>query len=70
MDRHPKKGVHVRGGRAGQGGRGGQRGQRTVISDEIKATVIDHVLVHGMTMKEVGLRVQPNISRFHHTPLS
>ena len=47
----------MRGGRAGRGGRGGQRGQRTVVSDETRATVIDHVLVHGVTMKEARLRV-------------
>ncbi|KAF0039294.1 hypothetical protein F2P81_007529 [Scophthalmus maximus] len=50
----------MRGGR-----RGGRRGrQRVEISDEIRATVIDHVLVHGLTMREAGLRVQPNLSRF------
>lgn len=59
-----------RGGRGGGGqerGRGGRRGrgrQRVEISDEIRATVIDHVLVHGLTMREAGLRVQPNLSRF------
>ncbi len=37
---------------------------RVEISDEIRATVIDHVLVHGLTMREAGLRVQPNLSRF------
>lgn len=52
-----------RGGRGGGGqerGRGGRRGrgrQRVEISDEIRATVIDHVLVHGLTMREAGLRV-------------
>lgn len=64
MDRNLRGRVRVRGGRGGQGGRGGLRRQRTVISDEIRATVIDHVLVHGMTMREAGQRVQPNISRF------
>lgn len=54
--------VRVRGG-GGRGGRGGGR-PRAVISDDIRATVIDHVLVHGMTMREAGLRVQPNLSRF------
>ena len=49
MDRNLRGGVRVRGGR---GGRGGQLRQRTVISDEIRATVIDHVLVHGMSMRE------------------
>ena len=48
------EGVRVRGGR----GRG-----RTVVSDEIRATLIDHVLNHGLSMKEAGQRVQPNLSR-------
>ena len=52
----------ARGG--GGGGRVGQRRQRAIISDEIRATIIDHVLVHGMTMREAGQRVQPNLSRF------
>ncbi|KAL4007246.1 hypothetical protein ACER0C_001098 [Sarotherodon galilaeus] len=30
----------------------------------MRATVIDHVTVHGMTMAEAGLRVRPNLSRF------
>ena len=55
-------------GRVRGGGRGGERGGRprpkVVISDDIRATVIDHVLVHGMTMREAGLRVQPKLSRF------
>ena len=58
--------VRMRGGRRGGRGGGGQetgRGrQRVEISDEIRATVIDHVLVHGLTMREAGLRVQPNLS--------
>lgn len=63
--------VRGRGGRGGRvrvrgGGRGGRvQGQRRarpriVISDQIRATVIDH----GMTMREAGQRVQPNLSRF------
>ena len=40
----------------------GRGRQRVEISDEIRATVIDHVLVHGLTMREAGLRVQPNLS--------
>ncbi|XP_036001508.1 uncharacterized protein LOC118565346 [Fundulus heteroclitus] len=57
------------GGRgAGQGGREGPGGRarqpRTIITDEMRATVIDHVIVHGMTMAEAGLRVRPNLSRF------
>ena len=71
------RGVQIRGGRgAGQQGRGGgQQGRgegpggrarqpRTIITDEMRATVIDHVIVHGMTMAEAGLRVRPNLSRF------
>ncbi|KAJ8332377.1 hypothetical protein SKAU_G00425500, partial [Synaphobranchus kaupii] len=51
------------GGRGGgRGGRG--RARRAIISDEIWATVVDHVLNHGLTMQEAGQRVQPNISRF------
>ena len=50
-------------GRARWRGRG--RGQqRQVISDEICATVVHHVVVHGRTMKEAGQLVQPNLSRF------
>ncbi|XP_055776448.1 uncharacterized protein LOC129853936 [Salvelinus fontinalis] len=58
--------VRMRGGRRGGGQeRGRRRGrQRVEISDEIRATVIDHVLVHGLTMREAGLRVQPNLSLF------
>ena len=67
--------VRGRGGRGGRvcvrgGGRGGRvQGQRRarpriVITDQIRATVIDHVLVHGMTMREAGQRVQPNLTRF------
>ncbi len=53
-----------RGGRAGGGQERGRGGQRLEISDEIWATVIDHLLVHGLTMREAGLRMQPNLSRF------
>ena len=51
--------VRVRGG----GGRVRVR-RRAVISDEIQATVVDHVVNHGLTMHEAGHRVQPNIGRF------
>ena len=68
------QGVRVRGGVVGRGGRGGRgqgrqgrvRGQRRearrAVSDEIRATLIDHVINHGLTMREAGLRVQPNLS--------
>ena len=52
-------------GRVGRGRGGGQRpGTRRVVSDDIRATVIDHVINHGLTMTEAGQRVQPNLSRF------
>lgn len=49
------------GGRRGQGQR---RQGRRAISDEIRATLVDHVINHGLTMREAGLRIQPNLSRF------
>ena len=69
--------VRVRGGGRGGGGGGGGGGRvrlrrRAVISDEIRATVVDHVLNHGLTMQEAGQRVQPNIHipNIQHTFLS
>lgn len=57
------RGVRVRG--VGRGGQGRGRGRpRTVISDEIRATLVDHVVNHGLTMREAGQRVQPNLSRY------
>lgn len=53
------------GGRGrGTRGRGQRREGRRAISDEIRATLVDHVINHGLTMREAGLRVQPNLSRF------
>lgn len=48
----------------GRRGRGQRREGRRAISDEIRATLVDHVINHGLTMREAGLRVQPNLSRF------
>src|SRR4029434_3155125 len=59
------RGVRVRGG--GGGGRGGRRERarrKAIISYEIRATVVNPVVNHGLTMQEAGQRVQPNISRF------
>ena len=54
-------------GRARQApARGGGPGVRS--SNEIRATIIDHVVNHGLSMREAGLRVQPNLSR--HTVAS
>ncbi len=33
------------------------------VPDEIRATLVDHVLNHGLTMAEAGLSVQPNVGR-------
>ncbi|XP_019213039.2 uncharacterized protein LOC109201840 [Oreochromis niloticus] len=50
----------MRGGR----GRGrGRRGRYRRIPNEIRATIVDHVVNHGLTMEEAGRRVQPNIGR-------
>ena len=38
--------------------------RRMVISNEIWAAVVDHVLNHGLSMREAGQSVQPNLSRF------
>lgn len=66
MDQRQRGQVRMRGGRGNmqQRGGGGRARARQVISDEIRATIIDHVLVHGLTMREAGMRVQPNLSRF------
>jgi hypothetical protein len=52
------------GSEVGQGrrrGRGRGRGVRNTITDEIRATMVDHVVTHGMSMREAG---QPNLSRY------
>lgn len=65
---HAEAAIQQRGQGRGRG-RGRRRGrgrgqQRQIISDEIRATLIHHVLVHGRTMREAGQLVQPNLSRF------
>ncbi len=58
--------VRIRGGRGR--GRGGGRGRvrrvRNRNTDDITATIVDHVINHGMTLREAGQRVQPNLSRY------
>jgi len=64
---HLKNFASMDGGRArGRGGGQGQRGHaRTPISDDIRATLVDHVIsMHGLTMREAGQRVPPHLSRF------
>ncbi|XP_026048262.1 uncharacterized protein LOC113036261 [Astatotilapia calliptera] len=39
------------------------RAARTVVSDEIRATIIDHVINHGLSLREAGERLQPNLRR-------
>ena len=56
-----------RGGRGGQrhrGGRGGRGRAGNIISDDIKATLADHVINQGLNVREAGQRVHPNLSRF------
>ncbi|XP_060726101.1 uncharacterized protein LOC132845820 isoform X2 [Tachysurus vachellii] len=39
------------------------RAARTVVSDEIRATIIDYVINHSLSLREAGERVQPNLRR-------
>ncbi|KAM4595668.1 uncharacterized protein V3H82_003053 isoform 1-T2 [Fundulus diaphanus] len=56
------------GGHAGGRGRGRGRQERAQrrqnLTNEIRATLVDHVVNHGLTLREAGLRVQPNLSRY------
>ena len=62
---HCGRGVRMRGGRGRGQNRGrGRRGQiHRQIPNEIRATVVDHVVNHSLTMAEAGRRVQPNVGR-------
>lgn len=52
-----------RGHRRGGGREKGRaRAKRKIVSGEIRATLLDHV--HGMSLREAGQRVQPNLSCF------
>ena len=60
---HRGRGVRMQGGRGRNRGRR-RRGQiHRQIPNEIRATVVDHVVNHGLTMAEAGRRVQPNVGR-------
>jgi len=66
MDEHPendqcqqtrgRRGVRMHGGRVKRQNRGrGRKGQgQRCISDEIRATVVDHAVNHGLTIAEAG----------------
>ncbi|KAL0154437.1 hypothetical protein M9458_050259 [Cirrhinus mrigala] len=60
--------VRGRGQGGARGGQGGGRGRvrrvRNRITDDIRATIVDHVINHGMTLREAGQRAQPNLSRY------
>ncbi|XP_039475810.1 uncharacterized protein LOC120442730 [Oreochromis aureus] len=45
-----------------QRGRGGGA-QRTIISNEVRAIIVDHVVNRGFTMAEAARLVQPNLQR-------
>ena len=57
--------MRIRRGRGRGQNRGrGRRGEvHRQIPDEIRATLVDHVVNHGLTMAEAGRRVQPNVGR-------
>ncbi|KAL1265228.1 hypothetical protein QQF64_003255 [Cirrhinus molitorella] len=60
-----RDGGHAGGRRRGRRRRrqeGAQRGPN--LTNEIRATLVDHVVNHGLTLREAGLRVQPNLSRY------
>lgn len=48
---------------SGVGGRGRGARRHHAVQDEIRATLVDHVINHGLTMAEAGRRVQPNVPR-------
>ena len=60
------RGRGERGGRGRGRGRGRQEGAQSGpnLTNEIRATLVDHVVNHGLTLREAGLRVQPNLSRY------
>ena len=49
-------------GGGGADARQQQRRPRAVVSHDIRATIIDHVVNHGLSLRDGGPRVQPNVS--------
>lgn len=47
-----------------RGRQGRVRRPCTISTDDMRATVIDHVVVHSLSTAEAGQRVCPNLSRF------
>ena len=42
---------------------GQDSGSNSIVSNEIQAIFVDHVINHGMTMTEVATMIQPNLRR-------
>ena len=58
------RGERGRGRRLGRGREEPEQRRRGPnLTREIRATLIDHVINHGLTLMEAGQRVQPNLSR-------
>ncbi len=47
----------------GRHNRGRDGNRRARVSDEIRATLVDHVINRGFTMEEADRRVWPNVNR-------
>ena len=72
MDQDRQQGIgRARGRRIRQrGGHGAHQrvghrrgGGRTVVSNEVRAIVVDHVVNRGLTMAEAARLVEPNLKR-------
>ncbi|XP_039655489.1 uncharacterized protein LOC120558522 [Perca fluviatilis] len=58
------RGIHQRGGHGAHQRVGHRRGGgRTVVSNEVRAIVVDHVVNRGLTMAEAARLVEPNLKR-------
>lgn len=51
-------------GRQKRGGCRRRSRGRTIISEHIRAALAEHVINHGLTLREAGQRVHPQLSRF------
>lgn len=58
------RGIRQRGGHGAHQRVGHRRGGgRTVVSNEVRAIVVDHVVNRGLTMAEAARLVEPNLKR-------